>query len=343
MKRETGLAETIDKADRMARYDRSAKKLLAFKAIDAWILKCCVKEFSSYDAKYISEHCLTGDPEISEHAVNPDQLNRSERISGDEELTMMNSESSSISEGTIFYDVRFNAVVPESGNPVTLIINLEIQLDDKPGYELVTRGMYYCARMISEQHGSVFTESHYEKIRKVYSIWICPSTPQSRKNSIFRYHMVEEPVIGKSYVGERSYDLEEVIVLNLGEAGSETDSDILKLLNTYFSNTVQTDEKKRVLDEEFNITMTKDMEEEVHHMCNWSSAIERAGIEKGRAEGIAEGEARGEARGEAIGEAKGKFETTARYYRNGIITAEYAASDLGMTVAEFLEKAGRTE
>ena len=38
-------------------------------------------------------------------------------------LTMMNSESSSISEGTVYYDVRFNAVVPDSGERVTLIIN----------------------------------------------------------------------------------------------------------------------------------------------------------------------------------------------------------------------------
>ncbi len=224
--------------------------------------------------KFISEHCLTGEAEVSEHAVNPDQLDRSERLGGDETLTMMNSESPSISEGTVYYDVRFNAVVPESGEPVTLIINLEIQTDDRPGYELVTRGMYYSARMISEQYGSVFTQSHYEKIRKVYSIWICPSTPNSRKNSIFRYHMVEEPVLGEPYVEEKAYDLEEVVVLNLGEAGSGTDSDILNLLNTLFSDSVSPDEKKRVFSEKYSITMTKEMEKEVHLMCNLSNAIE---------------------------------------------------------------------
>ena len=323
MKRPTNLAETIDAVADKPQLDSRAKKLLAFKAIDAWILKCCVKEFSSYDAKYICEHCLTGEPEVSEHAVHSDQLDRGERISGDGMLTMMNSESNSINEGTVYYDVRFNAVVPDSGESVTLIINLEVQTVDKPGYELVTRGMYYCARMISEQYGSVFTNSHYEKIRKVYSIWICPATPESRKNSILRYHMVEEPILGEPYVNEKAYDLEEVMVLNLGDAGSRTDSDILDLLNTYFSNKIQPDEKKRVLDEKFNIAMTKEMEEEVHHMCNLSSAIEREGIEKG--------------------EAKGKFEMAVKYYKRGILRAEDAASDLGMTVAEFLEKAAHSE
>jgi hypothetical protein len=66
-------------------------------------------------------------------------------------------------------------------------------------------------------------------------------------------------------------------------------------------------------------------------MCNLSSAIEREGI------------AIGEARGEVKGRAEGNFEATARYFRKGVITAEEAASDLGMTEAEFLEKAGHFE
>ena len=43
------------------------------------------------------------------------------------------------------------------------------------------------------------------------------------------------------------------------------------------------------------------------------------------------------------GYAEGKFKAAARYYRRGIITAEYAASDLGMTVEEFLEKVEQSE
>ncbi len=208
-----------------------------------------MKEFYPYNVEYISEHCLRGEVEISDHAVHSGHPDRRERINGDDELTKLNSESTSISDGTVYYDVRFNAVVPDSGKPVTLIINLEIQVNDTPGYELVTRGMYYCARMISEQHGTVFSGNHYEKIRKVYSIWICPSTAESRKNGMFRYRTIEEPLVGTSYVKEKAYDLEEVIVLNLGEAKSDTECNILNLLNTLFSNTVSPEDKKRVLSE----------------------------------------------------------------------------------------------
>ena len=282
MERQTDLAEAIDMTADKAQYDRCAKKLLAFKAIDAWILKTCVKEFSSYNVAYISEHCMPGTAEISEHAVHQDQLDRNQRVNGDNQVTKMNSESSSVTEGTVYYDVRFTAVVPENDEPITLIINLEIQTDDKPGYELVTRGTYYCARMISEQHGTIFTGEHYEKIQKVYSIWICPSTPQIRRNQMVRYHMVKDPIIGNARVKEEAYDLMEIIILNLGEAEDKTDCSILELLNMLFSPTVLPVEKKKILNEKYKIAMTTELESEVQRMCNLSTAIEK----KGRAEGV---------------------------------------------------------
>ena len=293
MERQTDLAEAIDVVADKAQYDRCAKKLLAFKAIDAWILKTCVKEFYPYSVEYITEHCLSGEVEISEHAVHQDQLNRSKRVNGDEQVTKMNSESSSVNEGTVYYDVRFTAIAPTNEEIIKLIINLEIQTNDKPGYELVTRGIYYCARMISEQHDSVFIGEHYEKIPKVYSIWICPSTPECRKNQMTRYHMTKDQVIGNTYVKEQAYDLMEIIILSLGEPENDADCSILNLLNTLFSPSVLPDEKKNVLSKKYNIAMTAELESEVQRMCNLSTAIENQGIKKGLAEGRAEGRAEG--------------------------------------------------
>ena len=286
MERQTDLAEAIDVVADKAQYDRCAKKLLAFKAIDAWILKTCVKEFYPYSVEYITEHCLSGEVEISEHAVHQDQLNRSKRVNGDEQVTKMNSESSSVNEGTVYYDVRFTAIAPTNEEIIKLIINLEIQTNDKPGYELVTRGIYYCARMISEQHDSVFIGEHYEKIQKVYSIWICPSTPECRKNQMTRYHMTKDQVIGNTYVKEQAYDLMEIIILSLGEPENDADCSILNLLNTLFSPSVLPDEKKNVLSKKYNIAMTAELESEVQRMCNLSTAIENQGIKKGLAEGV---------------------------------------------------------
>ncbi len=54
---------------------------------------------------------------------------------------------------------------------IRLIINIEAQNDFYPGYPLIKRGIYYCSRMISAQYGTEFKNSHYENIKKVYSIW----------------------------------------------------------------------------------------------------------------------------------------------------------------------------
>ena len=51
--------------------------------------------------------------------------------------------------------------------------------------------------MISSQYGTIFTNSHYEKIQKVYSIWICFNPPEKRKNSINIYSVKEKNVVGK--------------------------------------------------------------------------------------------------------------------------------------------------
>ena len=43
---QTDLAQTINVAGNRAKYDECEKKLLSYKAIIAWILKSCTKEFS---------------------------------------------------------------------------------------------------------------------------------------------------------------------------------------------------------------------------------------------------------------------------------------------------------
>ncbi len=94
------------------------------------------------------------------------------------------------------YDIRFYATAPASGDLIGLIINVEAQNDFYTGYPLIKRGLYYCSRLISAQYGTEFAEGHYEDIKKVYSIWICMNPPKNRQNSITRYYIAEENIIG---------------------------------------------------------------------------------------------------------------------------------------------------
>jgi hypothetical protein len=285
MIRQTNLAQTIDVAAARARYDECAKKLLSYQVIAAWILRSCVKEFSQNSVQYIMDNCLKEKPEISTRAVHQDHPDRQKLLDGDRMVDQENSEATGIKEQTVYFDIRFQASVPGATEPILLIINLEIQLDDAPGYPLVTRGFYYCARMVSEQYGTVFTGEHYEKLRKVYSIWICPDPAKKRRNGIFRYHTVEEEVCGTSSVDRENFDLMEVIVLNLGEADRSSSVEILDLLSVLFSTETSPEEKKKILSRDFHIAMTEELESGVKDMCNLSRALIDQGVQQGLEQG----------------------------------------------------------
>ena len=95
-------------------------------------------------------------------------------------------EDTTITEGTVTFDIRFTAAVPSVREKIGLILNVEAQNQFHPGYPLIKRGIYYCCRMVSSQYGTVFTKSHYEKIKKVYSIWICTNPPEYREKYHYR-------------------------------------------------------------------------------------------------------------------------------------------------------------
>ena len=150
-------------------------------------------------------------------------------------ISGMETEDVTMTEGLVTYDIRFRAVVPVSGELIQLIINIEAQNDFYPGYPLIKRGIYYCSRMISSQYGKEFTESHYEKIKKVYSIWICMNPPKNRENTITRYYVEEENLVGKVKEEKRNYDLLTAVMICLGQPEDLDEAGVLRLLNMLLS------------------------------------------------------------------------------------------------------------
>ena len=46
----------------------------------------------------------------------------------------------------------------------------------------------------------------YQKIQKVYFIWICPAPAEKRSGSILQYRIVEKEVMGESFINESDYE-----------------------------------------------------------------------------------------------------------------------------------------
>ena len=279
MNTDTTIAKNIRVADEKASYDAACKRLLSEKIILAWIMKNCLEEYRDCDVEEIAEKYIEGTPQVGEVAVAADETNRVSMIQG------AGNEDTSLTEGTVTYDIRFFAIAPVSGELIRLIINIEAQNDFYPGYPLIKRGIYYCSRMISAQYGTEFTNSHYENIKKVYSIWICMNPPKSRENSITRYYIAEENLVGSVKERKADYDLIAAVMICLGKE-SDSDTDLMKLLNVLLSTETGSQDKCQILEEDFHIRMTQILESEVSLMCNLSKGVEEKGIEKGRQEGI---------------------------------------------------------
>ena len=117
-------------------YDTCAKKLLSEKLILAHILKGTVSEFAHMQPEDIVP-LIEGEPFISKICVEPGMTNTScnEAISG------INAESSEVGEGKILFDILFYVRMPDGLSKI--IINIEAQRKEKPGYPLINCSIFY--------------------------------------------------------------------------------------------------------------------------------------------------------------------------------------------------------
>ena len=233
----------------------------------------------------------------------------------------MGNEDISQNEGTVYYDVRFNAIAPsteEHGN-IRLIINAEAQNRFKPKYPLTKRAVYYGSRLISAQNGTVFTKSDYQKLRKVYSIWICVNPAKKFRNTITRYSLKPETIIGNAVEAPENYDLINIVMVCLGKMEEWNDNNLIKFRGVLFQNELSAREKKDILERDFNIPMTETFESEVDDMCNLSQGVAEEAMQKGIEKGIEQG----------------RIHALIELVNDRVLTIEKAAEKAGMSVEEF--------
>lgn len=267
-----GLARVINIAGLKSKCDTQCKKMLAQKKILARILKGVTEEFRNMSLEEI-EQCIEGVPEISVIPVMPGETNNSQILG-------LSNEDKVIDEGTVYFDIRTFVYIPLYGERVKIIMNIEAQKEFRPGYEIVTRGVFYGSRLISSQHGVEFVKSEYDSIKKVYSIWICMEAPRYIGNSITEFGLAKRCLFGNFPVKKKAYDKISVVVVTLNEKSTEN-NELTGLLNLLFSTGKTTAEKKKELQEKYQIWVDEELEQEVDTMCNYSELVEERGIEKG--------------------------------------------------------------
>lgn len=213
--------------------------------------------------------------------MNPGETNQRDG----EKITGENTESSIPDEGSIYFDIRFFAYYPVNGKKVKIIINIEAQKDFYPGYSIVTRGIFYAARMVSAQLDTEFSVPDYDGIKKVYSVWLCMNAPRYIGNAVSEYHVVKKDIIKGIPDRIREYDKISVIMICLNDK-KENENRLTAMLNVLFSDKHKEKEKIDILEKEFDIPMEDGMKKEMKMMCNLSEYVEERGIEKGILQGI---------------------------------------------------------
>ena len=291
MEQLTGMGKAIVAADPdKIRLDMTVKNILAYKPLLARIFKEVVSECRDMNYDEI-EACIEGDVLVSKVYVDSGLTNAGERIDG------LNTEAYLNEEGLDRYDIRTYLRLPgkDGSEFIKLIINLEAQNEDKPGYDLPLRALFYCCRMISAQQGVEFTTDSddpvkYGNIKKVYSIWLCTEAAQTRANSIEIYDIDRRFLYGSNSDSPR-YDILNAIIIYISEKhdSEKAENGLIRMLTYLFDEQVNVADKVKNLKYVYGLNVTKEVESEVTDLCSYADAIENKGIEKGIQQGIDKG------------------------------------------------------
>ncbi len=188
---------------------------------------------------------------------------------------------------------------PNSDKKAHLIINIEAQHNKNLDYSIIKRAEFYIGRLISPQKNVEFNKSDYDKINKVYSIWIFTSQQGFEYSSITEYKTVEYNRFGDYKEDKKDYDFFDIIMIRLGdkERPAKTEQEriqleLIKILKRVFTNKAKEPKisVRDILKNTFEINIKNNaFYKGVDDMCNLSEGIFEEGKLEGKIEGKIEG------------------------------------------------------
>ena len=316
MKTAKVLLKDLSITELKSQYDLNARYLLAHKNILARIMAGCIRNYRGMTPEEIFP-LIRDDIKVDIVRVEPGMTNS--KIKG------LQREDYHPGEGRIVFDIRFTARLPEN-ETILIIINLEIENGHFPSQKLLSRSIYYPVRELSSQGDRDFSlaKQEYEKLSKVYSIWILMDVPEYMANTIRTIKLHDENLYGNDYTIPGNYDFMETILIGVGKKESDVKG-IPDMLFTLLTNNLRAEEKRKILEEKYGMRLTEEETERANNMCNLSDAI----LEKGLTEGIEIGHGRGMSEGIAKGE---------NNYRDSIIRKKLMKGQSIEFIADFLEE-----
>lgn len=262
------ITNSVQAANKKAQYDDRVKRLLAQKSILAHILVKTVDEFRGMNPKDVVRY-IEGEPYIGVVPVEPGLTNVEKSIHYSERIVGMNTECSEINEGVVRFDIIF--YVRMRDGITQMIINIEAQKDEPKAYNILNRAIFYVCRMVSSQKERDFTNTNYDDIKRVVSIWICMN---KQDNSMNHYHLTNDALLGRQK-WEGKEDILSIVIIGVSDELPVHDEnyELHRLLATLLSNSMSENEKLRIIEKEYDIPAKEEIRKEVRAMCNLSQGI----------------------------------------------------------------------
>lgn len=266
--------------------DNSIKRLIAEPQFLARIIKRCVNECADMSIDEIIK--IIGKVKVMEEFVEPGLTNTIN-------ATELSQENYISGEELIKFDILTHIFVPlENGTCIKIYLNIEAQKNEKPGYDISERGIFYLCRQLSSQCGVEFSLSKddkikYKNIKKVYSIWICPETAAKRAGTIETIKLEKTvtkngKIIDSSTIPDR-YDIMELKIIRLAKNHKYDldDEELIKFLTDLVNDEMSKSEKLNALFG-YGVKLTKTVESEVGIMTSYATSIAQKNLIKGRTE-----------------------------------------------------------
>lgn len=168
-----------------------------------------------------------------------------------------------------------------------IIVNIEAQKEEPGKYYILNRAIFYIGRIVSSQKGRDFVKSEYNKMKRVYSIWICMNM---KENSLTQIYLTKKNIIG-SHDWKGDLELLNIIMIGIAENLPEKEENygLHRLLSVLLSSSLEAEEKLDIIEKEYDIPIEDGIREEVEEMCNLSQGIKEKAFEGGYLMGQEEG------------------------------------------------------
>ena len=269
----------INNDSKSVKLDETCKVLLSDTQILAHILKYVVDELRDFTIEEIQE-------------IIPANINHEPVFPGNRVVKTSSNESIIPGEGILRFDVHFELDVPRRNKQKAckLQINIEAQNSIYNNYKIVTRGIAYTSRLISQQFKTVIDGDNYQKMQKTYSIWLMPQAPLKYDGTIRIYSLQEKVESGIPLKEKEAYDKIKIATIYTSSKHEisqkyEQNDELLRVVMLLFGMSGRSVQEIRgILEKEYGFKMSEELKKGVENMCNLAQGLIIENRAVGRAE-----------------------------------------------------------